>query len=91
MGTDGMPLDEWLTRIESYSPHEIDLGLERVEKLLHRLDLDLPGTVFNVAGTNGKGSSVAMLDSILRATGRKVGCYTSPHFLHYNERIHVDR
>ena len=90
MGADGMPLDEWLTRIDNYSPKEIDLGLERVETLMQRLDLDLPETVINVAGTNGKGSSVAMLDSILRTTGRKVGCYTSPHFLHYNERIHVD-
>ena len=51
----GLSLDEWLAKIETYSPQEIDLGLERVETLLQRLDLVLPETVFHVAGTNGKG------------------------------------
>ena len=89
MHTHGLPLDEWLTQIEAVTPHEIDLGLERVDALLQRLDLDLPGTVFHVAGTNGKGSSVAMLESMLRTTGARVGSYTSPHLLRYNERICV--
>ena len=87
MQSHGLSLDEWLAQIETYSPQEIDLGLERVDALLRRLDLVLPETVLHVAGTNGKGSSVAMLDSLLRTTGARVGCYTSPHLLSYNERI----
>lgn len=83
------PLDDWLRQLESYSPHEIDLGLERVESLLQRLDLQLPETVFHVAGTNGKGSSVAMLESILLASGALVGSYTSPHVERYNERMRI--
>ena len=85
-----MQLDEWLARLETYSPQEIDLGLERVELLLDRLALDLPNTVIHVAGTNGKGSSVALLEALLRTTGKRVGCYTSPHLNRYNERIRVD-
>jgi len=89
MHTHGLSLDEWLAQIETFSPQEIDLGLERVETLLRRLDLVVPETVFHVAGTNGKGSSAAMLDALLRTTGAKVGCYTSPHLLRYNERIRL--
>ena len=86
----GAPLAAWLTRLESLSAREIDLGLERVEQVLERLQLRLPGQVLHVAGTNGKGSCVAMLESILRGTGRTIGCYTSPHVFRYNERIRVD-
>ena len=89
MNDAGTPIAAWLTRLESLSAREIDLGLERVEQLLERLNLELPATVLHVAGTNGKGSCVAMLESILRSTGRTVGCYTSPHVLRYNERIRV--
>lgn len=91
MNDAGTPLAAWLTRLESLSAREIDLGLERVEQLLDRLELELPATVLHVAGTNGKGSCVAMLESILSTTGRSVGCYTSPHVFRYNERIRVDR
>lgn len=90
MPTDGLPLDDWLAQIDSYSPQDIDLGLERVETLLQRLDLDLPETVLHVAGTNGKGSSVAMLESLLCTSGARVGCYTSPHIFRFNERIRID-
>lgn len=86
----GTPLRDWLTRVETYSAQEIDLGLERVERLLDRLALRRPKTVFHVAGTNGKGSSVAMLESLLHKTGTRVGSYTSPHIRRYNERIRVD-
>lgn len=89
MNEAGMPLAAWLTRLESLSAREIDLGLERVEQTLERLQLPLPATVLHVGGTNGKGSSVAMLESLLRGTGRTVGCYTSPHVFRYNERIRV--
>ena len=83
-------LDDWLNRLERLSPVEIVMGLERVATVLDRLALDRAGTVLHVAGTNGKGSSVAMLESLLRTTGRRVGSYTSPHVARYNERICVD-
>jgi dihydrofolate synthase/folylpolyglutamate synthase len=84
------PLSAWLARLETISSREIDLGLERVQRVLDRLGLPPAGTVFHVAGTNGKGSSVAMLESLLRLRGDRVGCYTSPHILAYNERMRVD-
>jgi dihydrofolate synthase/folylpolyglutamate synthase len=67
-------LDDWLPWLESLSPREIVLGLDRVREVSGRLDLERPGLVINVAGTNGKGSSVAMLESILRACGPRTGC-----------------
>jgi dihydrofolate synthase/folylpolyglutamate synthase len=83
-------LDEWLQWQESLHPSAIDLGLERPGKVLHELGLESPQhTVITVAGTNGKGSSVALLESILLAAGYRVGCYTSPHLLRYNERIRI--
>jgi dihydrofolate synthase/folylpolyglutamate synthase len=90
MGDASGLLAAWLTRLESLSAHEIVLGLERVEVLLDRLDLPPPGTVLHVGGTNGKGSCVAMLESLLGAPDRRVGCYTSPHLCRYNERIRID-
>ena len=90
MPANGQQLQEWLTRLESFSPHEIDLGLDRVQTMLHRLSLAEPGTVIIVAGTNGKGSSVAMLESLLRTSDNRIGCYTSPHLQRYNERIRID-
>ena len=90
MNTAGTPLDDWLAQLETLSPCEIDLRLERVERVLRRLALPQPNTVFHIAGTNGKGSSVAMLESLLRSTGERIGCYTSPHIIRYNERIRVD-
>ena len=90
MRDSGLQLDEWLAQLETYSPQEIELGLERVELLLQRLSPQLPETVFLVAGTNGKGSSVALLEALLRKTDASVGCYTSPHLTRYNERIRID-
>lgn len=81
-------LDEWLAWQETLHPLAIDLGLERIRPVLLRLGLQRPPcAVITVGGTNGKGSSVAMLDAILRAAGYRVGAYTSPHLLRYNERI----
>lgn len=90
MPDSGLQLDEWLARLESFSPREIDLGLDRVHSMLQRLALRMPETIISVAGTNGKGSSVAMLESLLRSTGRRIGCYTSPHLQRYNERVRID-
>lgn len=84
-------LDRWLAWQEGLHPVEIDLGLERVDAVRNNLGLSKnPCTVITVAGTNGKGSCVAMLDAILRAAGYRVGTYTSPHFLRYNERIRIN-
>lgn len=90
MDTAATPLSQWLARLETVSSREIDLGLERVSRVLERLALPTAKTVLHVAGTNGKGSSVAMLESLLRPTDARVGSYTSPHILRYNERIRVD-
>ncbi|HET9023653.1 MAG TPA: bifunctional tetrahydrofolate synthase/dihydrofolate synthase [Burkholderiaceae bacterium] len=83
-------LQAWLGRIERLHAKSIDLGLDRVRAVADRLDMkvDLPAIV--VGGTNGKGSTCAMLDSILRAAGYRVGLYTSPHLLEFNERCRVD-
>lgn len=84
-------LNEWLSWQETLHPTEIELGLERVGEVLSRLNLNQPNfTLVTVAGTNGKGSSVSMLEAILLAAGYRVGSYTSPHLLHYNERIKLD-
>ncbi len=85
----GSPLSDWLTWLETLSPKEIDLGLERVQSVLARLSLELPANVLLIAGTNGKGSCLAMTDALLRASGYRVGAYTSPHMIRYNERIAV--
>ena len=90
MDTAATPLSQWLARLETVSSREIDLGLDRVARVLQRLDLPPARTVLHVAGTNGKGSSVAMLESLLRPTDARVGSYTSPHILRFNERICVD-
>ena len=83
-------LSHWLDRIQQLHPQEIDLGLERVQEVAGRLSLQRPAPlVITVTGTNGKGSHVATLDALLRAQGLRVGCYTSPHLVHYNERVCV--
>jgi len=83
-------LAEWLAFIESQHPASIALGLERVEAVRGRLGLMLDCPVITVGGTNGKGSTCAMLEAILRAAGYRVGCYSSPHLLRYNERVRID-
>jgi len=84
-------LGEWLAWQEGLHPRAVDLGLERVREVWMRMRApSLPGPVVTVAGTNGKGSSVAMLEAILRAGGYSTGCYTSPHLQRYNERIRID-
>jgi dihydrofolate synthase/folylpolyglutamate synthase len=83
-------LEAWLTRLESLHPKSIDLGLERSREVLQRLALQLACPVILVAGTNGKGSTCAFLESILQAAGYRTGLYTSPHLLRYNERVRID-
>jgi len=83
------PLGEWLSHIERQHPKTIALGLERVREVFSRLNIEIQCPVLTVAGTNGKGSTCAMLESILRAAGYRTGLYTSPHLLRYNERVRV--
>lgn len=83
-------LQDWLTRLESMHPKPIDLGLDRCRQVYRRMGAPRPGRwVWTVAGTNGKGSVVAFLDSLLRAGGVSTGCFTSPHILAFNERIRI--
>ena len=84
-------LTDWLTYLESLHPKTIALGLERVAQVKLRLNLQPDFPVIVVGGTNGKGSVCAMLESILHAAGYRVGCYTSPHLLHYNERVRISK
>ena len=90
MNQSASSLADWLIRLESFSPHEIELGLDRVLAVIGRLDLVLPERVFHVAGTNGKGSSVAFAQALLSQSGARVGTYTSPHVADFNERICID-
>lgn len=83
-------LQAWLARIERLHHRPVDLTLDRVRTVAERLDLRFDCPIFVVGGTNGKGSTCAMLDSILRAAGYRVGLYTSPHLLRFNERARID-
>ena len=86
-----LSLAGWLDHIGQQHPNAIELGLERVREVADRLGLHKPAKhVITVGGTNGKGSTVAFIESIARAAGLKVGSYTSPHLLRYNERVRID-
>jgi len=84
-------LEDWLTHQERVHPQSIDLGLERLERVLRRLDWRQPRVpVITIAGTNGKGSVAAYATAILQAAGHRVGTFTSPHLRDYRERIRID-
>jgi len=81
----------WLQYQERINPRTIELGLARVRAVWEAMDAPRPApTVITVGGTNGKGSTVAFLEAMLQAAGYRVGCFTSPHLLRYNERIRID-
>ncbi|MEQ1837081.1 MAG: bifunctional folylpolyglutamate synthase/dihydrofolate synthase, partial [Candidatus Nitrotoga sp.] len=84
-------LADWLSHLESLHPKTIALGLERVKLIKQSLNLNPTFPIIIVGGTNGKGSVCAMLESILHAAGYRVGCYTSPHLLSYNERVRIGK
>jgi dihydrofolate synthase / folylpolyglutamate synthase len=89
--TQARTLTEWLAHIERQHPKSIDMGLDRVREVARRMGLQRPAKkVITIAGTNGKGSTVAFVESIARAAGWRVGAYTSPHLLAYNERVRID-
>jgi len=84
-------LAQWLEWMESNHPTEIDMGLARVSQVYRQMGLDLSTSkIISIAGTNGKGSTTALLESIYKAAGLRTLAYTSPHMLHYNERIRLD-
>jgi dihydrofolate synthase / folylpolyglutamate synthase len=84
-------LADWLTYIEGQHPKTIEMGLERCHEVARRMGLPKPARrVVTIAGTNGKGSTVAFVEAIARTSGWRVGAYTSPHLLRYNERVRID-
>jgi dihydrofolate synthase/folylpolyglutamate synthase len=84
-------LRDWLDWQQSAHPRAIDLGLERVSRVLARTGWCRPRQpVVTIGGTNGKGSCTALLEAMLRAGGHRVGTFTSPHFVDYRERIRID-
>ena len=86
-------LQDWLNWQETLNPKEIDLGLDRVNAVLKKLSFSAHFfcPVISVAGTNGKGSTVAFIESILHQSNIAVGTYTSPHLFKYNERIRINQ
>ncbi len=83
-------LEGWLACLETLHPKAIAMGLERVALVHSRMAAALTCPIVTVTGTNGKGSTCAMLESILRCAGHRTGLYTSPHLTRYNERVKVD-
>ncbi|MGH8175961.1 MAG: bifunctional tetrahydrofolate synthase/dihydrofolate synthase [Steroidobacter sp.] len=90
MSTVRRSLSEWLSWQETLHPSAIDLGLDRLRRTLQRLDWRSPTCpVITIGGTNGKGSSTALISAILTAAGYRVGAFTSPHLIRYQERITI--
>ncbi len=83
-------LEGWLGLLEARHGQAIQLGLERVRLVRDALNLPQACPVFTIGGTNGKGSTCALLEAVLLAAGYRVGLYTSPHLLKYNERVRID-
>jgi len=84
-------LSDWLIFLERLHPKTIEMGLERVNRIRTELGLKPSFPIITVGGTNGKGSTCAMMEAILNRAGYRVGCYTSPHLLRYNERVRISR
>jgi dihydrofolate synthase/folylpolyglutamate synthase len=83
-------LDAWLAHCEQLHPKSIDMTLQRVSSVRERMGLRFDVPVITVAGTNGKGSSCAMLESIARHAGYRTGLYIKPHLVHFEERCRID-
>ena len=84
-------LSDWLAWQATLNPQDIELGLERVSRVVNRLQLDRPAKgVFIVGGTNGKGSTVGFIEQLCAANGLRTAVYTSPHLVRYNERMRLD-
>lgn len=89
MHTTPHTLEGWLRHCEQIHPVGIDMGLERVREVAHRMALKFNCPVITVAGTNGKGSTCAMLEAVALQAGYRTGVYTSPHLVHFQERCRV--
>jgi dihydrofolate synthase/folylpolyglutamate synthase len=83
-------LPDWLAHLETAHPVGIDMGLTRITRVKEALGLRIDAVVFTVGGTNGKGSTCAMLERILLEAGYKVGLHTSPHLISFNERARIN-
>ncbi|MCD8505142.1 MAG: bifunctional tetrahydrofolate synthase/dihydrofolate synthase [Burkholderiaceae bacterium] len=83
-------LQDWLQYLESLHPKAIEMGLDRIQSVAAKLPIQSSAVKFVVAGTNGKGSTCAMLEAILLASGWRVGMYTSPHLINFNERARIN-
>ena len=90
MNTDFTTLPDWLAYCEQLHPKSIDLGLERVQAVAQRMQIRFGCPVITVAGTNGKGSTCAMLESVLLQAGYRTGVYTSPHLVRFEERLRLN-
>jgi dihydrofolate synthase/folylpolyglutamate synthase len=86
----GASLANWLNYLESLHPHAIEMGLDRIQTVADRLAFKTSAIKIVVGGTNGKGSTCAMLESIYLAAGYRVGLYTSPHLITFNERARIN-
>ncbi len=85
------PLTMWLDYLTNLHTSAIDLGLDRVQAVAQKANLTKPApTVITVAGTNGKGSTCALMEAILLDAGYSVGVYSSPHLIRYNERVRIN-
>jgi len=82
-------LEDWLAHCERLHPTTIDMGLERVRTVAERMQIRFDCPVITVAGTNGKGSTCAMLEAILGQAGYRTGVYTSPHLVRFEERLRL--
>lgn len=89
MKTEPQTLDEWLAHCERLHPKNIDMGLDRVKEVADHMGIRFTCPVITVAGTNGKGSTCAMLESILLQAGYRTGVYTSPHLVRFEERLRI--
>ena len=83
-------LDAWLAYLETLHPKAIAMGLDRIAVVAQRMSIRIDCAVITVAGTNGKGSTCAMLETIYRHAGFRTGLYTSPHLMRFNERVRID-
>ena len=85
-------LDEWLNWQQNLHPKNIDFKIERIKSVYNKLNIkQIAKKIVIIAGTNGKGSTVAILESLLHESKFKVGSFTSPHILKYNERIKISK
>src|SRR6185437_10300430 len=82
-------LAQWLAFIETLHPKSIAMGLERIASVAARMGIRIDCPVVTVAGTNGKGSTCAIVEAIYRHAGYRTGLYTSPHLLRFNERVRI--